>query len=223
MTISILLADDHEIFRQGLQMLLNSQPDFLVIGQAKDGLETISMAEKMRPDLIILDMLMPGLNGLDALLQIGQRLPGCHVIILSLYEDESYVIKALQYGAKGYVLKDSSTTDLILAIRYAIAGRRFLSPVLEERAINVYIQQERSAQPDSYNMLTNREREILHLSAERLSGPQIAKRLSISTRTVETHRANLMHKLGFHSQEDLVHYAIQHKIISISEKTNPEI
>ena len=199
-------------------MLLSSQPDFKVIGQAKDGLEAISLVERLRPDLVIMDMLMPGLNGLDAIIQIKQVLPECRVIILSLYEDESYVINALQYGANGYVLKDSSVTDLVQAVRYAMVGRRFLSQPLEERAINVYIQHAQTTQFDNYNLLTNREREVLHLSAEGLSGPQIAARLSISPRTVETHRANLMHKLGLRSQEDLVNYAIIHKILPSQTK-----
>jgi DNA-binding NarL/FixJ family response regulator len=218
MTISILLADDHEIFREGLQMLLSSQSDIQVIGQARDGLEAVLLTQRMRPDLVILDMLMPGLNGLDALIQIKQSLPDCQVIMLSLYEEERDVINALQHGASGYVLKESSATDLLQAIRHAVTGRHFLSPSLVERAIKVYINNPGILQPNDYRVLTQREREVLHLSAKGLSGPQIASQLSISRRTVETHRANLMHKLGLHSQNDLINYAVEHKIILLKEK-----
>jgi two-component system, NarL family, response regulator NreC len=214
MPVSILIADDHEIFRQGLQMLLSAQPDFEVVAQAADGLETIEMAEKLHPDVVILDMLMPGLNGMDVTRQIIQRLPDSKVIILSMHDDESYVLSALQYGASGYVLKDSSTADLARSVRTAMSGQFFLSPSLAERAIQVYIKQTRQLRKDLYEALTNREREVLKLSAEGLNGPQIAERLVISVRTVETHRANMMHKLGIRSQTELVEYAREHKIIT---------
>jgi two-component system, NarL family, response regulator NreC len=216
MPISILIADDHEIFRQGLQMLLSSQSDFKVVAQAADGLETIALAESIRPDVVILDMLMPGLNGMDVTRQIIQRLPGSRVIILSMHDDESYVLSALKNGASGYVLKDSSTADLAHAVRAAMDGEFFLSPPLAERAIQVYIKQAQPGDEDNYETLTNREREVLKLSAEGLNGPQIAGRLIISVRTVETHRANLMHKLGIRSHPELVRYAQEHKIIPCS-------
>lgn len=212
MSLTILLADDHEIFCQGLQMLLSSQSDFTVVGQAKDGLEAVALTERLQPDVVIIDILMPGLNGMDAASQIKQRCPGTKVIILSMHDDESYVLSALQNGASGYVLKESSAADLVQAVRFVMAGQRFLSPVLNERAINVYINQAEYKR-DAYTTLTNREREVLHLSAEGYNNPQIAERLSIGIRTVETHRANMLHKLGLHTQADLLAYARQRKII----------
>jgi two-component system response regulator NreC len=213
MAITILLADDHEIFRQGLFMLLSSQPDFKVIGQAADGLDTVAQAERLHPNVIVVDMLMPGLSGMDVTYQVRQRLPDTRVVVLSMHDDEGYVLTALQNGANGYVLKDSSAADLVQAIRAAVAGQRFLSPVLTERAIQAYINRGQEKTSSDYETLTNREREIMHLSVEGLSSPEIARRLSISARTVETHRAHLMHKLGLHSQDDLVAFARSNKII----------
>jgi two-component system, NarL family, response regulator NreC len=212
MKTTILLADDHEIFRQGLNMLLSAQPDFQVIGQAADGLQAVALAERLCPNIVIVDMLMPGLSGMDVVRQIKQRVPICQVIVLSMHDDESYVLTALQNGAIGYVLKDSSTADLVQAVRSAMAGQRFLSQPLTERAIQAYINQAQSSSGD-YLRLTNREREVLHLAAEGLTNPEIAKRLTISVRTVETHRAHLMHKLGARSQEELVAFAKRKKLI----------
>ena len=211
--ISILLADDHEIFRKGLQMLLNNQPDFRVIGETDNGLEAVALAERLQPDVVIVDMMMPGLSGLDVTFQIKQRLPNCRIIILSIHDDESYVVTALKNGATGYVLKDSSASDLAQAVHAVVADRRFLSQPLSDRAIQSYINQVPVRVVDSYNTLTQREREILHLSAEGQTRPEIARRLNISVRTVETHRANLMHKLDLHSQSELVAYAFKNGII----------
>ncbi len=213
MKISILLADDHEIFRQGLYMLLSSQPDFNVVGQAANGLEAIALTERLRPNILIVDMLMPGLTGMDVTCQVRQRFPNTKVIVLSMHDDESYVITALQSGATGYVLKDSSTADLVQAVRSAMVGQRFLSQPIAERAIQAYINQPQ-VKENNYSELTAREREVLHLSVDGLPASAIARQLSISVRTVETHRAHLMHKLGLHSQEELVAYARQHKIIA---------
>jgi two-component system response regulator NreC len=213
MTITILLADDHEIFRRGLQMLLGTQPDFKVVGQAADGLETVALAERLHPDVLIVDIMMPGLSGIDVTFQIKQRLPNSRVVMLSMYDDESYVVNALKKGASGYVLKDTSPEDLALAVRAAMAGQCFLSPSLNQRAIKSYINQVQTMAIDSYDTLTQREREILHLSAEGLSRPEIATKLSISIRTVEAHRANLFHKIGLHTQSDLVAYAHKRGII----------
>jgi two-component system response regulator NreC len=213
MAISILLADDHEIFRQGLRLLLENQPDIKVVGHAADGLEAVAQAERLRPDVVVVDMLMPGLTGMDVTRQIKQRLPQCQVVILSMYDDESYVLNALREGASCYVLKESSADDLVQAVRAAIAGQRYLSPSLTERVIQTYITQTHAKETDAYATLTNREREVLHLVAQGCTGPETARRLSISPRTVETHRANLMHKLGLHSQMELVEYARKQKII----------
>ena len=213
MPISILLADDHEIFRQGLYWLLSSQPDFQVVGQAVDGLEAVKLAERLRPDVVIVDMMMPGLSGLDVTVQVKQHFPNSHVIMLSMHSNESYVVDALKNGASGYVLKESNTADLVQAINTAMAGKTFLSPPLNERAIQSYIHKVKNKDTLRYDTLTNREREVFHLFAEDSSVPQIAKRLCITVRTVETHRANLMKKLDLHSHSELVAYARKHGII----------
>jgi len=207
MSISILLVDDHEIFRQGLQVLLGNQADIKVVGQAANGLEAVTLAEQLRPDVVIVDMMMPGLSGLDVTHQIRQRLPLCRVIVLSMHDDERYVLDTLQSGASGYVLKDSSTKDLLEAIHTAMAGKVFLSPPLSERAIQAYIHKMKNDAATEIRTLTYRESEVFHLYAEGLSGSEIAKRLSISIRTVETHRCNLMHKLDLHTQNELAAYA----------------
>ena len=212
--IDILLADDHEIFRQGLQMLLSAQPDFRVVAQAANGLEAVNLAVLYSPQVAIVDMLMPGYNGMETTYQIKQRAPACQVIVLSMYDDEGFVLTALKNGASGYVLKDSSTADLVKAVRAVIAGQRFLSPSLAERAFQVYINQPQPQSPESkLPSLTQREWEVLNLSVTGLNSLEIAKRLSISVRTVETHRAHLMHKLDLHSQVELILYAQKHKLI----------
>lgn len=213
MAISILLADDHEIFRHGLQMLLNSQTDFQVVGQAADGLEAVALAERLRPDVLIVDLIMPGLNGIEVTSQIKQRLQGIRVVVLSMYDDERYVVSALQNGADGFVLKDANTSDLLQAVRIAMAGQCFLSPSLTKRAVQGYIKHCQTSEMDGYDKLTSREREVMRLSLEGLTSAQIAGRLGISARTVETHRANLMHKLELHSHAELVAYVNKHKII----------
>ena len=213
MTISILLADDHEIFRHGLKMLLDSQPDFQVVGQAANGLEAVALAERLRPDVLIVDLIMPGLNGIEVTSQIKERLPGCRVVVLSLYDDERYVVSALQNGADGFVLKDTNTPDLLQAVRIAMVGQCFLSPSLIKRAVQGYIKHAQASELDGYDKLTNRESEVMRLSLDGLTCTQIAGRLGISARTVETHRANLMHKLELHSHAELVGYANKHKII----------
>jgi two-component system, NarL family, response regulator NreC len=214
MSITILLVDDHEIFRQGLQVLLSNQPDFKVVGQAANGLDAVILAERLHPDIVIVDMMMPGLSGLDVTNQIRQRLPHSRVIVLSMHDDEGYVLDTLQSGASAYVLKESSTKDLLKATHAAMAGKIFLSPPLSERAIQAYIHKMKNDDTTEYKTLTPREGEVFHLYAENLSGAEIAKRLCISVRTVETHRSNLMHKLDLHSQSELAAYARKQGIIA---------
>jgi two-component system response regulator NreC len=212
MSISILLADDHEIFRQGLQVLLSNQTDIKVVGQAVNGLEAVKLAEQLHPDVVIVDMMMPGLNGLEVTSQIRQRVPRCRVIVLSMHDDERYVLDTLQSGASGYVLKDSSTSDLLQAISAAMTGKVFLSPPLSERAIHAYIHKLKNDDSAEYHKLTHRENEVFHLYAEGLSSSEIGKQLSISIRTVETHRGNLMHKLDLHTQNELAAYGRKYGI-----------
>ncbi|MBN1978309.1 MAG: response regulator transcription factor [Anaerolineae bacterium] len=214
---TILLADDHRIVRQGLRALLEAEPDFSLVGETGDGLEAIQLAERLQPDVIVLDLMMPGINGLEATRQIGDNCPQTRVIILSMHADEAYVLEALRNGASGYVLKDSSADDLVRAVREVEAGRRYLSPPLSERAIEAYTRKAQEASLDPYEELTNREREVLHMAAEGHSSTEIAERLSISSRTVETHRANMMRKLDLHSQTDLIRYALKRGIIPMEK------
>jgi two-component system, NarL family, response regulator NreC len=203
---TLLLADDHTVLRQGLRALL--EPEFRVVAETGDGLQVADLAERLQPDVVVLDLMMPGLNGLDAARQIHRHSPKIGIVVLSMHPDEAYVVEALKSGASGYVLKGSDSAELVQAIRDCAAGRRYLSRALSERVIEGYLQRFDSSSDDSYETLTPREREVLHLAAEGHSNPDIAKRLALSVRTVESHRANLMRKLGVHSQSDLIHYAM---------------
>ena len=210
---TIVLADDHHVVRQGLRVLLEGQPDFQLVGEAGDGLEAVQLTERLKPDVLIIDLMMPSLNGLEATRQVSQRSPHTRVVILSMHANEAYVLEALRNGAAGYVLKDSSAADLVHAVREVVAGRRYLSSPLSERAIAAYIQKASDVALDPYEILTNREREVLHLAAEGYTNAEIADQLSISPRTAETHRANLMHKLGLRTHTDLIRYALRRGIL----------
>jgi DNA-binding NarL/FixJ family response regulator len=210
---TIMLADDHPVVRQGLRALLGAEPDFRLIGEAGDGLEAVQLVERLQPHVLVLDLMMPGLNGLEVTRQVSQRSPQTRIIILSMHANEAYVLEALRNGAAGYVLKDSSVTDLVQAVREVAAGRRYLSPPLSERVIDAYVQKAKEATLDVYETLTAREREVLHLAAEGLTNPEIAARLFISPRTAEIHRANLMRKLSLHTQTDLIRYALRRGIL----------
>jgi two-component system, NarL family, response regulator NreC len=215
MTVRVLLADDHPIVLQGLRRLLESKPDFLIVAETGDGLQVFSLVERHRPDVLILDLMMPGLNGLEVTRQVRQRFEGIRVIILSMHKDDAYVIQALQNGANGYVIKDTGPTELVEAIHQVMEGRRFLSQVIADRFSSQSLFHADEQLKDPYDLLTGREREVLHLVAEGFTGLEIAERLSISRRTVEQHRANVMRKLGLQNQRDIVRYAIKKGILSI--------
>jgi DNA-binding NarL/FixJ family response regulator len=214
-SISIVLADDHLIVRQGLHALLEAEADLNVIGQTGDGLEAVDLVKRLNPDVAVLDLMMPGLNGLEVARQLSKMTPRTKIIILSMYDDEGFVLEALSNGVSAYVLKDTGSADLINAVREVTCGHRYLSPSLTDRAIDVYEQMTKQGTMDKYETLTTREREVLHLSAEGLTNNEIAHRLGISIRTAETHRSKLMHKLDVHTQADLTRYAIRRGIISI--------
>jgi two-component system response regulator NreC len=213
MALTVALADDHPLIRQGLRTLLSGEPEFKLVGETGDGIETLHAVERLKPDVLVMDLMMPGLNGLEVIRQASRRSPGTRVVVLSMHANEGYVLEALRHGAAAYVLKESNTEELIQAIREAAAGRRYLSPPLSERAIKAYVQKAESGLSDSYETLTDREREILQLAAEGCSSSTIADRLSISPRTAETHRMNLMRKLGLKNQTDLIRYALRRGII----------
>lgn len=213
MAVTIAMADDHPLVRRGLRAALESEADFHLLGEAADGLEAAELVERLKPDVLVLDLMMPGLNGLEVLRQVGQRSPRTRVIVLSMHASEAYVLEALKNGAAAYILKDSSVDDLVQAVREVGSGRRYLSGNLSDRAIEAYVEKAQVGPSDPYETLTTREREVLHLAAEGRSNGEIASRLSISPRTAETHRTHLIRKLGLRTQTDLVRYALRRGII----------
>jgi DNA-binding NarL/FixJ family response regulator len=212
MATRILLADDHQIVRQGLRAVLEGAGDFAVVAEVASGLDVAPLVEQARPDVLLLDLMMPGLNGLEVARQLHRKHPAVKIVILSMHSNESYVLEALRAGASAYVLKSGSSKEILEAVRAAAAGRRYLSPPLSERAIDAYAHRAEDAE-DPYETLTTREREVLQMAAEGRSNQRMAEQLGISARTVETHRANLMHKLGLEGQTELVRYCIRRGIL----------
>lgn len=210
--IKILLVDDHPVVRQGLRQVLEGNPEFTVVGEAADGKGALELADQLQPDVAILDLALPGLNGLEVARRIQQRQPKTRILILSMHNSEAYVLEAMNKGVLGYVLKESATKDLIHAVKEVAAGRRYLSPPLSEQKIQEYSERITSSSLDPYDALTDREREVLHMLAEGQNRGEIAASLSISPRTFDTHRTNLMRKLNLRSQMDLVRFAMQRGI-----------
>ena len=205
--LKIMLSDDHQVVRRGIKSILDEESDFEVVGEASDGLQTVRLAEKLQPDILILDLMMSGINGLEVTRQLNRKCPQISIIVLSMHSNEAYVLEALRCGAKAYILKDNSIDDLVNAVREVSAGRRYLSPQLSEKAIQVYTQKADAAAHDPLKDLTSREREVFQLAVEGSTNAEIAERLFVSPRTVEVHRSNLMHKLGIRSQTEMVKYA----------------
>jgi DNA-binding NarL/FixJ family response regulator len=216
MPVTILLADDHLIVRQGLRALLERQEELHVVAETGNGLDAIRLVEHLHPDVLIVDVMMPGLSGLEVTRQVCQRLPHTRVIVLSMHGNEAYVLEALRRGAVGYVLKDASIHELVKAVHDVMVGRRYLSPPLSERAIDAYIQKTQTGVLDLYETLTARECEVLHLAAEGRTYAEMAAALGISPRTVETHRTHLMQKLGLRTQADLIRYALYRGILPMA-------
>ena len=216
--ISIFLADDHQILRQGLRALLESVPEFVVVGECGDGLETVKQVLKLAPQVLVADLMMPSLNGLEVIQQVRKGCSSIRVVILSMYSNEAYLINALKNGADSYVLKESTATDLITAIKEAAVGRRFLSQPLSHLLAEAYLDKTKGTTLRPYDTLTPRDREVLQLAAEGHNNPEIGKRLSVSPRTVEVQRQNLMRKLGLRTRTDLVRFAIQEGIIPVETK-----
>jgi DNA-binding NarL/FixJ family response regulator len=213
--VTIVLADDHPVVRQGLRALLDGEPGLQVVGEAAEGLQVTPLVERLRPDVLVLDVLMPGLSGLEVARQVRQRCPATRVLILSMHANLVYVAEAFRNGATGYVVKDAGAASLLAAVRAVAAGRRYLSPPLSQPDVQAYADRARTGTRDPYDTLTPREREVLHLAAEGHTNPEIAGRLGISPRTAETHRANIMRKLRLQSQTDLVRYAVQRGIVRV--------
>jgi two-component system response regulator NreC len=217
MTISIVLADDHPLVRRGMRALLEAESDLSVVGEASDGLETVRLVERVNPEVLVLDLTMPGLSGLEALRILRERAPGTRVVILSMHSNKAFVAEALKTGATGYVLKGCTEDNLIHAVREAAAGKRYLCPPVSAIAIDAYIEQSRAGPFDPHDTLTAREREVLHLAAEGKTSSEIAARLHVSHRTVENHRAHFMQKLGLQNQTELVRYALQRGMLPFEE------
>jgi len=214
MAIRILLADDHEVVRDGVRALLEKQPDMLIVGEAADGREAARLADELAPDVVVMDVGMPNLNGIDATRRILAAHPQIAVVILSMHQDESYVLRSLKAGAKGYLLKESLRSDVLEAIRAVSRGRSFLTRKISRMMQEDYIQEmEQRGLEDSYDLLTDREREVLQLAAEGKPNKEIAGALSISLTTVETHRTHILQKLGLHSVPELILYAVRKGII----------
>jgi two-component system response regulator NreC len=213
-TIRIVLADDHTVVRKGLRLLLESQPGFQVVADAADGREAAALVERHAPDVVVMDVAMPILNGIEAARQICAKSPQTAVVFLSMHSDEGYVLKALKAGARAYLLKDSAEYDLINAVKAVSEGKAFFSPAISKMLVEDYMRQmqERKVE-DSYELLTTREREILQLLAEGRSNKEAAALLNLSLYTVETHRGNIFQKLNLHSSAELILYAIRKGVI----------
>ena len=214
-SIRILLADDHTVMRGGLRLLLERQANLQVVGEASDGREAVELAASQKPDVVVMDIAMPHLNGVEATRQIVAKNPNIAVVILSMHSDESYVIRSLKAGARAYLLKDSAEADLIAAIHAITEGKSFFSPAVSRILKEDYVHQlnEMGAE-DSYELLTNREREVLQMVAEGKSNKEVANILNLSLYTVETHRTHILQKLNLHSVPELILYAVRKGIIS---------
>lgn len=212
MTIRIFLADDHHLVRQGVRLLLESEADLEVVGEAGDGIQALEDATRLRPDVLVVDMVIPHLNGVEITHEIKRRLPATRIVLLSMYDNESYVLRAIEAGASAYVLKESTAGELATAIRAALEGRMYLSPPLDQEAIEEYARRTQET-GDLYDSLTGRERQIFQMAAEGMSNPQIAERLSLSVRTVEMHRAHLLRKLNLKNQSDVILYAVKRGLV----------
>jgi DNA-binding NarL/FixJ family response regulator len=214
MAISIVLADDHAVVRWGVEAVFEREPDFSVVGRAADGLEAIRLTEQWKPNVLILDLMMPGLSGLEALRILRESSPRTRIVIFSMHSSSAFIAQALQNGAIGYVLKGGAEEDLVRAVREAAAGRRFLSPLINQAALETYIEQSKAGSFDPHDTLTPRQRQVLQLAAEGETNAEIAALLNISPRTVENHRAALMQKLGLQNHAELVRHAIARGLIA---------
>lgn len=212
--IRILLADDHQLMRSGVRLMLEREPDLTVVGEASDGREAVALAKSLKPELVVMDIGMPNLNGIEAAHQMTQDNPELAIVMVSMHSDETYILRALKAGARGYLLKDSAEADLIKAVHAVAGGKSFFSPVVSKLLLDDYIRKlKRSGTEDAYDLLTPREREILQLIAEGKSNKDVANLLDLSVYTVESHRANLMEKLNLRGLPELILYAVRRRII----------
>ncbi len=212
MSLSVLLAEDHPVVREGLRAMLEAEGDFQVVGQTGNSSEVGGMVEELHPDVLVLDLIMPGIGGLNALRELARRRLSTRVVVLSMYANEAYVLEALQNGAGAYVLKQSEAAELVRGIREVAKGRRYLSPPLSQRAVEAYAKRAKGTIATKEAELTAREKEVLMLVGQGFTSAQIGERLFISVRTVESHRSNLTKKLGLHSQAEMVRTALRREL-----------
>jgi two-component system, NarL family, response regulator NreC len=213
--IRILLSDDHNVLRDGMRLLLERQPGLVVVAEAGDGRETLDLVRDHQPDVVVMDIAMPNMNGIEATRRIVEKHPRMGVVILSMHYDESYVIRSLKAGARAYLLKDALKSELIAAIHAVAQGRSFFSPKISRILQEDYVQAlRRKGADDSYELLTDREREILQLVAEGKTNKEIANTLNLSLYTVDTHRTHILQKLNLHSVPEVILYAVRKGIIS---------
>jgi DNA-binding NarL/FixJ family response regulator len=215
MSIRVILADDHKILCEGLRLILSRQPDIEVVAEANTGREVLELVRKQEPDVVVMDIAMPDMNGIEATRQLVKDYPKIKVIGLSLYADRSYVLGMLEAGASAYILKANAAEDLIRAIESAMNGRKYLCPEITDRVVDSYTQRMFPSEEVIHTKLGAREREVLQLLAEGHSSKEIADSLHISARTAETHRRNIMNKLGLHNSAELIKYAIRHGLTSL--------
>ena len=213
--LRIVLAEDHTILREGLRALLSADPAFKIVGEAQDGRDAVRCVEKLSPDLMLMDLSMPRMSGMDAIREIKKRFPETKVIALTVHKTEEYLLTTLQAGADGYVLKDATHKELVMAINSVMEGKPYLSPGVSEKVIEGYLEGKESSQAvSSWETLSQREREVLKLIAEGYKNKEIAEELCISFKTVEKHRANLMKKLDLHNAAALTVYAVEKGLVS---------
>ena len=213
----IVIAEDYTILREGLQMLISADPELEVVGEAVDGHDAIRCVEKNRPHLVLMDLSMPRMNGMDAIREIRKRVPDTKIVVLTVHKTEEYILAALKAGADGYVLKDATHDELIMAVKNVLSGKRYISPGISEKVIEGYLDGRKVIKTHtSWDTLTQREREILKLIAEGYRNKEIAEYLCISVKTVEKHRANLMEKLDLHNVQALTTFALERGLISRS-------
>jgi DNA-binding NarL/FixJ family response regulator len=211
----IVIAEDHTILREGLRALLSSSPDFDIVGEAEDGREAVRCVEKLKPNLILTDLSMPRMNGMDAIREIRRRAPETKILVLTVHKTEEYILATLKAGADGYLLKDSTHGELLAAVRHVLSGKHYISPGISDKVLDGYLEGRKTLKTrTSWETLTAREREILKLIAEGYKNKQIADDLCISVKTVEKHRANLMEKLNLHNVQALTTYAIERGLVS---------
>jgi len=215
--IKVLVADDHTILRQGIKSLLANEEEIEVIGEAKNGREALTIIEETLPDVILMDIAMPGLNGLEATRRIKKKFPRMKVLVLTMYTNEEYIFQILNAGANGYLVKETAFQDLISAIKAVYKNEAFMSPSISKKVINSYIKRAQNDEQETCEILTTREREILQLIAEGNSSKKIAELLFISPKTVETHRTHIMDKLNIHNRTGLVKYAIRKGIVDVDK------